>query len=140
MGCFSSSVVTNAPKAMEILNAFKKSNDDQLIKFCHLYSEKNYNILKSIYQENDIVSQKLKQKIEEYIKIREEAKPIQIATSKCGNPCYAYQRKILFNCPKCDGKVNSDVENYFEPEPVFDRRTGRVKIKKNYKEKNICSF
>lgn len=110
-----------------------------LNKFCKIYSKKNYDILKHIYEENEIVSEKLKQKIDEYIKKREEAKPLQIATGKCGNPCYAYQKKIVFNCPKCDGNVNSEVENDYESLGVFDQRSRIAKIIKKYKEKNICT-
>ena len=102
-----------------------------LNKFCKIYSKKNYDILKHIYEENEIVSEKLKQKIDEYIKKREEAKPLQIATGKCGNPCYAYQKKIVFNCPKCDGNVISEVENDYDNMGVFDNYSRTAKIIKN---------
>ena len=110
-----------------------------LRKFTYHYSKKNYEILKKIYEENDIVSERLKQKIKEYVKKREEPKPLEIATGKCGNPCFAYQQKIIFNCPKCDGNVNIVIENDYETEEIYDTRNQRFKPIKKYLQKNTCT-
>ena len=45
----------------------------------------------------------------------------------------------MFNCPKCDGNVISEVENDYDNMGVFDNYSRTAKIIKNYKEKNICT-
>ena len=141
LGCdyYYQDIINHDRKATEIIIAFSKSKDDMLRKFTYHYSKKNYEILKKIYEENDIVSERLKQKIKEYVKKREESKPLVIATGKCGNPCYAYQQKIIFNCPKCDGNVNDGEENDYETEEIYDTRNQRFKPIKKYLQKNTCT-
>ena len=55
MGYFCEEMVTQDSKAMNILSAFRNSSNDMLVKFANLYSHKNYDILKKVYEENDIV-------------------------------------------------------------------------------------
>ena len=136
--CFADTLINQDQKAKDVRLVFHKSKDDMLNKFSYCCSNKNYEILKKIYEENDIVSERLNQKIQEYVKIREESKPVEIATGKCGNPCYAYQRKILFDCPKCDGIVNRDIENDYENEVIHNTYSGKTQLQKKYLEKNIC--
>ena len=87
MGCFIDTIIEQDRKAMHLLAAFRSSSNEMLVKFANLYSKKNYDILKKVYEENDIVFEKLNKKMQEYVKKREESKPLQIATGKCGLPC-----------------------------------------------------
>ena len=55
----------------------------------------------------------LKIKIIELCAKREKAKPFICANggNNCNNPCYEYQEKLAYNCPKCGGLVEKDFEN-----------------------------
>lgn len=138
--CFADTLINSDRKASDVRLVFHKSKDEMLNKFSYCCSNKNYEILKKIYEENDIVSERLNQKIQEYVKIREESKPVEIATGKCGNPCYAYQRKILFDCPKCDGIVNRDIENDYENEVIHDTSWKDSTSEKIFRKKYMLSF
>ena len=85
-------------------------SDDEIIKnVAGFNSEKNFDILMHIAEENDIVAPLMKKKINEYCLKRNTSEPVVIGKGKCGNPCYEYQLNILFNCPKCGGKANREI-------------------------------
>ena len=75
--------------AHEVYIILLKSEDWE--EFCNIRTQKNFDLLKRIAEENEIVSQRLKQKIDELCLKRNKGDPLQIAVGKCGNPCYAYQ-------------------------------------------------
>ena len=139
MGCFSDYAYYEDRNVFYIFEALRKSNDDMIIQFCNIETKKNFDILKRIEEENDILYKKLKDKIDELFKKREEADPLQIAIGKCGNPCYAFQLKLLFICPKCNGKVNRDMENAYTKQVIYDDYSQSFKEVKAHNQKNICT-
>ena len=138
MGCFDSSVYYEDKKVKEIYLTLWESNDDMMKEFCEIKNQKNFDILKRISEENEIVSQRLKQKIDELCLKRDKGDPLQIAVGKCGNPCYAYQLNLFFNCPKCNGNVKRNMENGYTTERIYDDYSQSYRDGKNYNESNIC--
>ena len=114
------------------------SEDNMMKEFCYIRNQKNFDLLKRIAEENEIVSQRLKQKIDELCLKRNKGDPLQIAVGKCGNPCYAYQLNLFFNCPKCNGNVNRNMENGYTTERIYVHYSQSNRDRKNYNEKNIC--
>ena len=65
-----------------------------------------------IFNENRKCSFLLKSKIDKLCEKRDKAKPVEIGRGNCcNNPCYEYNTSIIKECPKCEGKVDRDVEN-----------------------------
>ena len=108
-------------------------------EFSYMKTQKNYDILKLIAEENEIVSQRLKQKIDELWKKRDGGNPIQISVGKCGNPCYAYKLNLFFHCPKCNGNINCELENDYTTERVYDDFIQNFRNAKNYTDRNVCN-
>ena len=100
-------------------------------------NRKNYEILKHIKEEASLLTERLKPKIYELIKKREKAEPLQIGTGKCGNPCYAFQFKLLFYCPKCNERVTRELENGYENQYLID--LGVINTSKKYTNEKICT-
>ena len=115
------------------------SSDETIRKYANHKSAKNLEIFKHILEENEISLQKLKKKIDELVIKGENTKPIQIATAKCGNPCYTYQMRIFSKCPKCDGRVFRNMENESSKSRYYDDMAGFYREGKSYSNKNICT-
>lgn len=124
---------------VKIMTATQESSDNTIKKLGFFRSSKNLEIIKKIKEENDKVAPLLKRKIDELIKKGNEAKPIEIGKGKCGRTCYAYNEKIIFNCPKCNGQVNWNRENGFTTQQQFNERTGRYEDVEILNETKICT-
>ena len=138
MGCFDSSLYHQDKNVHEIYVTLGKSDVDMMKEFSYVRNQKNYDLLKRIAEENEIVSQRLKQKIDELCLKRNKGDPLQIAVGKCGNPCYAYQLNLFFNCPKCNGNVKRNMENGYTTERIYDDYSQSFRDAKNYNESKIC--
>ena len=136
MGCLCDTVQTDEQEQL-LLNAMLYSKD-KTISGIYYINRKNYEIIKHIKEEANIVTERLKQKIYELIKKREEAEPLQIAKGKCSNPCYAFQYKLLLYCPKCKGRVTKDLENGYER--IYKMEGGIIDTDKRYTNENICTY
>ena len=66
-----------------------------------------------IIEENEKVKGKMKQIIKELKKEGASKNPrIIIGTgNSCNNDCYLYNLDLVRTCPKCEGKVEQEVEN-----------------------------
>jgi len=138
MGCLSSVNYYEDKNAHEVYKILLNSEDNMMKEFCYIKNQKNFDLLKRIAEENEIVSQRLKQKIDELCLKRNKGDPLQIAVGKCGNPCYAYQLNLFFNCPKCNGNIKRNMENGYTTEMIYDDYSQSVRNAKIYNESNIC--
>ena len=138
MGCFDTSLYHQDKNVHEIYVILSKSDVEMMEEFSDVRNQKNYDLLKRIAEENEIVSQRLKQKIDELCLKRNKGDPLQIAVGKCGNPCYAYQLNLFFNCPKCNGNIKRNMENGYTTERIYDDYSQSFRDAKNYNESNIC--
>ena len=132
MGCLEDYVEIDKQEA-NIVKALKYSQDKTISLFTCYITRKNYEILKHIQEEASILTERLKPKIYELIKKREKSEPLQIATGKCGNPCYAFQFKLLFYCPKCNERVTRELENGYQNQYLVD--LGVINVDKNIQMK-----
>ena len=139
MGCFDTSLYHQDKNVHEIYVILSESDVEMMEEFSDVRNQKNYDLLKRIAEENEIVSQRLKQKIDELCLKRNKGDPLQIAVGKCGNPCYAYQLNLFFNCPKCNGNVKRNMENGYTTERIYDDYSQSVRNAKIYNESNICT-
>ena len=137
MGCLCDTVQTDEQEGL-LLTAMLYSKDKTISGIWPNVNRKNYEIIKHIKEEANIVTERLKQKIYELIKKREKAEPLQIATGKCSNPCYAFQYRLLFYCPKCKGKVTKEYENGYERRYLVEG--GIIDVDKRYTNENICTY
>ena len=82
----------------------------------------------------------LKKKIEHLAMIRELKEPFICANGGdvCNNPCYEYQRKLAYNCPKCGGKVKREYENGKTIQKVYNEQKGVYEDRINY-DNNVCT-
>lgn len=136
MGSLCDNVETDEQDA-KILRALEYSEDKTIRLFTYRVTRKNYEILKHIQEEASILTERLKPKIYELIKKREKSEPLQIATGKCGNPCYAFQFKLLFYCPKCNERVTRELENGYQNQYLVD--LGVINVDKKYTNEKICT-
>ena len=82
----------------------------------------------------------LKLKINELCIKREKSKPFICANGGdyCNNPCYEYQEKLAYNCPKCGGLVDKDFENGKIIKQEYNEERG-VYEEILYYDENICT-
>ena len=65
---------------------------------------------------------------------------VEIGTgNSCNNPCYTYNTKYMKECPKCQGKVNSHMENYQYQKRTYDHFNDRYIEATDITEDNICT-
>jgi len=124
----------------KIAKIFNQSNDRTMkdVSFSIMYS-KLFDNIRNIYQENLKLAPLLKFKIQELCERREKSKPVVIARGNCcQNPCYAYMKKIMKNCPECEGEVEVDCENGEIEEKQWDYSTRTFKEVKYY-DNNVCN-
>ena len=82
----------------------------------------------------------LKIKIIELCAKREKAKPFICAYggNHCNNPCYEYQEKLAYNCPKCGGAVKKDFENGKIIKHIYNEEKGESD-EMIYYDDNVCT-
>ena len=82
----------------------------------------------------------LKKKIDELCLKREQAQPFICANGGdvCNNPCYEYQRKLEYNCPKCGGKITKEYENGKTVKNVYNEDKG-IYEERAYYDDNVCT-
>ena len=148
MGCLSDlsdfCLVVNLPREqfeyVEILRELCFHNEkDEIHK--KVYSNRKYNteFYVKIIEENEKVKGKMKQIIKELKKEGASKNPrIIIGTgNSCNNDCYLYNLDLVRTCPKCEGKVEQEVENDYIIEKKW--KDGVLKEYKYYNEKKICT-
>ena len=81
-------------------------------------------LLKKLYDENEILTNKLRAKIAELItKAQMNEEVVVIGTgNSCGCPCYKYNLNLIKTCPKCKGKVEEDFENGYTMVKKYNSR------------------
>lgn len=82
----------------------------------------------------------LKRKIDELCRKREAAEPLIVANGgdTCNLPCYEYQEKLAYNCPKCGGRVKKYYENGKTIKSVYNEKKG-VYEERTYYDINVCT-
>ena len=108
-----------------------------------LYENKENNIefLSQVYEENEKVKEKMKEKLTKlFIEGKQKNPKVIIGKgNSCNNDCYLYNLGLTKTCPKCDGKVEEDYENDYTIEKKWDDYQKAFKDVKNYNEKKICT-
>ncbi len=123
----------------DIALVLSESNNPLTLKVYYNITNKKYDELHKITEQNEKLSPLLNEKIKELCKKREEAKPEIIATGNfCKNPCYEYNQKIIKNCPKCGGKVERNFENGHTIVSEWSESEQKFVDTKNYDE-NVCT-
>ena len=101
----------------------------------------NLEILKKIKEENNKAREEMKGILDELIlRSKNLNKKVIIGTgNSCNNPCYLYNTNLINNCPKCNGKVEEDVENGYTITKEWKPNLNRYEEVKNYNETKICT-
>ena len=126
-------------EGFKLMRAMRESSD----KFDIL--NKNYYrslpLAAKLGEENKISLTKIKEKINQLILRGSsiENPPIIGTGNSCINPCYLYNRQIMQICPKCNGKVEEELENGYTIEKVWDNKRETWKEIKKYNETKICT-
>jgi hypothetical protein len=113
------------------------------LKTENLRDNKNENmeLLKKLYDENEILTNKLRAKIAELItKAQMNEEVVVIGTgNSCGCPCYKYNLNLIKTCPKCKGKVEEDFENGYTMVKKYNSRKEAYEEVKQYNLTKICT-
>ena len=94
---------------------------------------------KLIKAENDELKPVLYKKIKELQMKQNSAQPEIFGTgNSCNSPVYEYNEIIKTKCPKCQGRVESEFENYYQPYKYYDDN-GIEQESKYPTNRNICT-
>lgn len=107
----------------------------------HQFKEENLELLKKVYDENEILKVKMKKKIDELIARAVNYREVVVlgTGNSCGCPCYKYNLTLKDACPKCQGKVEENFENGYTTIKKWNDYKEAYEEVKQYNETKICT-
>ena len=117
------------------------NTDQEYLKLILNNPQDNLELFNRIDSENEKFAAKMRDKIFQLIKQGADSSNPQIigTGNSCNNPIYIYNVKIMDVCPKCQGRVEEELENGYELKERWDDTAECYRKVKNYNESKICT-